>query len=287
MEYDDTLNRQRETIYRKRRELLGGQDPKQEAFRLLEEELKDVINFHTAGDDESTWDIKEIYEVANSIFPLSESERLTLDKIQDEAGSNNEDKSSRTKLRGYLLRLAVQTYNRLEKALQDQAGSADAMQRIAKGVLLRSIDTLWIEHLEALQHLRTGIGLRGYGQRDPLVEYQREAFQLFKQLLAQIRKQVVYSIFKVGAATQLAPSALQLLQRNATFSAPAKTMPEHGSVIAQAAAATPQQKEAQRREAQDQSVQENAQTHFQGSRVGRNDPCPCGSGKKFKKCHGK
>jgi preprotein translocase subunit SecA len=148
---------------------------------------------------------------------------------------------------------------------------------------LRSIDTLWIEHLESIDHLRTGIGLRGYGQRDPLVEYKKEAFILFKDLLATIRKQVVYSVYKMGVATQLAPTIMQQ-SGSLTFNAPAKEMVKGYSAIKEASANTPQQKEAQGREGQT-PVQDD-QHYFNGQKVGRNDLCPCGSGKKFKKCHG-
>lgn len=131
-----------------------------------------------------------------------------------------------------------------------------AMAYIEKDLLIRCIDTLWIEHLEAIDHLRTGIGLRGYGQHDPLVEYKREAFRLFSELLSLIHRQVVYSIFKIGAfSDQVVESSKKL-----TYSAPAKDA-SGGSA--------------------------SASSHSSGgAKVGRNDPCPCASGKKYKRCHG-
>ena len=183
--------------------------------------------------------------------------------------------------------MAVQSYNNTEKEITQAIGQDDAMRKVEKGLMLRSIDTLWIEHLEALDHLRTGIGLRGYGQRDPLIEYKKEAFILFQELLAMIRKQIIYSIYKIGVATKLAPSEMQSAG-NLTFKAPVKT--GDGSRTAIQAAnenrgKTPQQREVENRSSQ--APVEDNRTHFAGQKVGRNDPCPCGSGKKFKKCHGK
>ena len=138
--------------------------------------------------------------------------------------------------------------------------------------------------MEAIDSLRTGIGLQGYGQRDPLVEYKKEAYRLFKELLAMVRKQIVYSIYKVGAVSQM-PAGIFPQGGNLTFVAPAKTATTTKSAISQLAVQnSPQQKEAQSRETE---LVESAATHYQGQRVGRNDPCPCGSGKKFKQCHGK
>ena len=108
--------------------------------------------------------------------------------------------------------------------------------------------------------MRTGIGLRGYGQRDPLVEYKKETYYMFNELLALIQKEVVYSIYKVGLGIQLAPSVMQ-----------------KGNMILQGAA----------KDANDNAIATGKKRDKEGNEVGRNDPCPCGSGKKYKKCHGK
>jgi len=286
VEYDDVVNKHRETIYKKRREALNQQELKDKVLSLILAEIKEVANFHTASDDERTWNMEEIYEVMNTIFSIPSAVRLKLEDIADDAGSDIEDKSSRGKLIGYLCKLAIEQYNQLEEKIIKATGSPKAMRQVEKGIMLRAIDTLWIEHLETIDHLRTGIGLRAYGQHDPLVEYQREAYKLFKELLSLIQKQVVYSIYKIGVATDMAPSMMQQAAAHATFQAPAKTMAEGQSAIAAIGKnqVTPQQKEVERRTAQ---LPTDDNTHFQGQRVGRNDLCPCGSGKKFKKCHGK
>ncbi len=288
VEYDDVLNKQREAIYKKRRDILESDNLKDKILELVKEELGEVIGFHAASEDESTWDIEEIYEVANTIFPVPAGTRLKLGEIKDGAGSEIQDRSARRKLIGYIYNLSVRSYNDIEKKINKAVENEGAMRQIEKGLMIRSIDTLWIDHLDALDHLRTGIGLRGYGQRDPLIEYKKESFRMFKELLAMIRKQVVYSVYKMGLATDMAPSIMQK-NNNLTFSAPLKTSNSTASAIfqtmsGQVADTAAQQKQVGNRQAQ--GSLDNSATHYKGQKVGRNDPCPCGSGKKFKKCHG-
>jgi len=120
-----------------------------------------------------------------------------------------------------------------------------------------------VDHLSAIDYLRTGIGLRGYGQHDPLVEYKKESYGMFQEFLHLIDRQVVYSIYKVGLATDIALSLMK--QRGLKLSAPAKSASDGG---------------------ENPNLQLTPRT-AEGDKVGRNDPCPCGSGKKYKKCCGK
>ncbi|OGY54781.1 MAG: preprotein translocase subunit SecA [Candidatus Buchananbacteria bacterium RIFCSPLOWO2_01_FULL_56_15] len=284
VEYDDIINKHRTAIYQKRHRIVGGEDLKTQLLDYVKQEIVDVVTFHTAGDDESGWNIEEIYEVAHTIFPMPPEARLKLTDIQDEADDDFADRDSRGKLIGCLFKQAVEAYNQLEEHIIAATSDETSMRKIERGIMLRSIDMLWIEHLEAIDHLRAGIGLRAYGQRDPLIEYKNESYRLFQDLLKLIQKQIVYSIYKVGVARQLAPSVMEQAAGSITLSAPAKTMSDGQSAIAAAASGpTPQQREV---EAHRQSLPSDDQTHYQGARVGRNDPCPCGSGKKFKRCHG-
>lgn len=168
----------------------------------------------------------------------------------------------------HLFELAKKTYGEVEKAVIETVGDDKVFRHIEKQLMLRSIDALWINHLETMDNLRNSIGLRSYGQRDPLVEYKRESFRLFNQLLAEIRKQVIYNIFKVRAEMKEAPP--EVPQQNLTLSAPAK--------------------EGVRGQRSDEvsAVKETSKAAgaIDFKNVGRNDACPCGSGKKFKKCHG-
>jgi len=293
VQYDDVLNRQRETIYKKRREVLEEENSKDQVLQMIQEEIEDVVRFHTDSPDEKLWNIEEIYEVINTIFSVAAGTRLKLTDIADDAGSDVEDKGARGRLIGYLFKLAVEHYNKLEEQVKSVTGKDEDMRNIENQMMLRSIDTLWVEHLETLDHLRTGIGLQGYGQRDPVQEYKKEAFELFNKLLAEIRKEVVYGIYKIGTAQNFVARSTMDNIPGMTFNAPAKTMSTTGlSGIAKAAASqggvmnqpTPQAQETTNRASQ--APVEDSQTHYQGQKVGRNDTCPCGSGKKFKKCHG-
>jgi len=292
VEYDDVINKHREVIYQKRREVLEKDDISDEVMKLIEAEIEAVVSFHTASDDSKSWNIKEIYEVANSIFVVDQSLRLDLDKIKDiDEKSKPDEVTARTKIINHLNEIAKSQYDKLEynvnQAMQSKTDDQDTevipMRKVEKQIYLRGIDNLWVEHLDAIDHLRRGIGLRGYGQRDPLVEYKKEAYSLFTELMNLIQKQVVYSIYKVGVAQQFVPGIFQ--RAGMQFAAPAKTM-EKGQSRLPGQKTDEQQAMKQDVEKRQAKLEDSAQTHYNGQKVGRNDPCPCGSGKKFKKCHG-
>ncbi len=145
---------------------------------------------------------------------------------------------------------------------------------VEKGILIRSIDQMWVEHLETVDYLRRGIGLRGYGQRDPLVEYKKEAWHMYQELNSLINKNVVYSIYRTADGLSMANS-----QEIKSFADQPETKLEF----------TGAQKEMHKQAAERNTidlVHEKAKSET-GEKVGRNDPCPCGSGKKYKQCHGK
>ncbi|MBI5023271.1 MAG: SEC-C domain-containing protein, partial [Candidatus Magasanikbacteria bacterium] len=148
--------------------------------------------------------------------------------------------------------------------MRQKINNPEMVFEMEKGILLRAIDTLWVDHFVAIDYLRAGIGLRGYGQRDPLVEYKKETYRLFSELLTLIQKEVVYSFYKLGAALDLAPSLMQ--RSGIQMSGAAKEGGGAASVVS----------------ARSKEFTKTAE----GDKIGRNDQCPCGSGKKFKKCHG-
>lgn len=284
LEYDNVMNKHREVIYRRRRRILdaweynkalAGKLKKSEGhdkvfkkseelsveslkksqkpslknivFEMIEKEIADVVSVHTSGPVDKEWNIEEIAEICSTFFPVSANFGEKLREIRTEAGDALSDVKARTKLISYILNSAKEAYKEKEKQT-----SSEIMKQIERAVLLRTIDSLWIDHLDAMENLREGIGLRGYGQRDPLVEYKREGFRLFKILLDQIQRQVTNTIFKVGVVIK-------------------KPMPMEGAKNLQGG---------------DDSKAE-AEPVKKDEKVGRNDPCPCGSGKKYKKCCGK
>lgn len=282
VEYDDVLNKQRETVYNRRRAVLKAaqtntEELKAQALAMVEQEIAEVVAFHTALEDESKWNLSEIYEVIHTIFPVQENLRKKLEDIETQAGDASATAVARDKIIRYLTGLAREAYSQLEGTLINHARSAGLakpehiMRDAEKTLLLRSIDTLWVQHLTSMDHLRAGIGLQGYGQRDPLVEYKREAYRMFKDLMASIQDQVVYNIYKSAVVQNLAHEQatprLEMREQG-----PAKTMAEGRSVFSPALV-TSAMAPAKPRDAE-------------GNKVGRNDLCPCGSGKKYKKCHG-
>ncbi|MEK7545956.1 MAG: preprotein translocase subunit SecA [Patescibacteria group bacterium] len=268
LEYDDVLNKHREGFYRRRREILLSDDEtvKLRVFEMVERELEQVVLFHAAGDDEKAWNLEEIYEVVSTICPVPPEARVKMDGIHhalEAKGDKLAGIHARTAIIQYLTGVARAQFDRVEREIEPSL-----FVQVCRGLSLRAMDTFWIEHLDAIDHLRKGIGLRGYGQRDPLVEYKKEAYRMWNELLHAIERQIVYSVFKVQVAAQIAPSLLE--RGGITLSAPAK---DSNVTPAEAGAQTSKKSPAT-------SIDPGL------PKVGRNDPCPCGSGKKYKKCHG-
>lgn len=299
VEYDDVMNKHREVIYKKRLEILNifesGSSLREKVMEMVKDEITDVVNFHTSGDDESSWDLNEIYEVVYSIFPIEENKRVKLEEIRSQAGDDLQDKHAREMIVDYLLSIANKKYDEQEKGIIEAVDNPRAMHIIERDILLRTIDTLWVEHLEAMGYMRTGIGLRGYGQRDPLVEYKKEAYRLFQELLKLIRKQVVYTIFKVGIAQELAPGLMQ--RHGFNLQAPLKTMQKGTNPfqITEQILAQGFPLQGAKRSTVSSTISGLSTTFSEppkkprdatGKKIGRNDPCFCGSGKKYKRCHG-
>ncbi|NTU98386.1 preprotein translocase subunit SecA [Candidatus Falkowbacteria bacterium] len=276
VEYDDVINKHREAIYRRRREVLESvptgnivleshetvvDSPlTKTVLEMVENEIEQVVSFHTAAELVDEWNLKEIEQVVATIFPIKQELPAELSKIAVEGGKLDRVKA-RHAIVEHLVKLSKETYSELTTQAKSVGVNWPVVE---KEILLRSIDTLWIEHLEAMSSLRQGIGLRGYGQRDPLIEYKKESYQLYNELNNLIQKQVVYNIYKMGQVHQ--PIAgKSLAERANQYSAPIKE--GEGQTIVLSA------------NAKDKTPD--------GQTIGRNDPCWCGSGLKYKKCHGK
>ncbi len=267
LEFDDVLNKHRTVVYKKRRELLelsqrptveGERGLKNKVIEAIEADLEQTVALHTAVEDPAQWEIAEMEKAVKAILP-EHTDVSGLITVSPEEFEGKEDVATRrTKILESIMGAVRQAYVRVEETVGDQGILAE----LEKMVMLRSIDDLWIEHLESIDHLRRGIGLQSYGQRDPLVEYKREAYRLFNELLFAINHRISHTIFKIQIARETAERELHQMQAQAKpvqFSAPAKEMGSAPAIFDQG-----EKKE-----------------------VGRNDLCPCGSGKKYKKCHGK
>ncbi len=282
LQYDDVMNKHREVVYKRRQGILLSwervrreagillpdeseqaldtlsyrDEPslKERLFELIDAELENVVGRHTSEDEEEDWNTEEITEIAGTICPMPADLRQRLDAIKAHAHRGREGAQCRTEMIELLMGLIREAYEVKEHEL-----SSELMRQAERMVLLRSVDTLWIDHLDAMEALREGIGLRGYGQKDPLVEYKREGFALFQELLEAIQKQSTYTIFKIGIVRPTEASPMETQRERMTTN----TSESSGASAIKPAAASSQPDE-----------------------PGRNDPCPCGSGKKYKKCHG-
>ncbi len=278
VEYDDVINKQRTVIYEKRKNILRSakEDPtltRKTVMEMVENEIEQVVSFHTQEADQAQWNLQEICEVMKTIFPFSEENCQVVSGIENIAGDKAQDAVARTKIIQYLFKEAKNQYELLEKRIEEQAGNKETIRLVEKEILIRSMDNLWIDHLDAISALRTGIGLVGYGQRDPLVEFKKETYILFLQLQNLIQKQVVYSIFKVGLAQNMRKSVMQSDQVQTS------------DIKASSQFRTGDDPYAPARKSDTPIVQSKVK-NVDGEKVGRNDLCPCGSGKKYKKCCG-
>ncbi|OGY96396.1 MAG: preprotein translocase subunit SecA, partial [Candidatus Komeilibacteria bacterium RIFOXYD2_FULL_37_8] len=288
VEYDDIINKHRQVIYNSRQQLLeifSDRDHKSEktsqdiVLEYVSQEIENVVSFHTLGDkSRSDFNPKEILETIKSIFPLETAEENKIKDFFDNLRKNNSHEN-RDQLIEYVIAIAQEKYGKLRDEINanmvvnDQAWTP--MQVIERSVVLKSIDTLWVEHLTAMDKLRTGIGLQGYGQRDPLVEYKREAFGLFNNLIDSIRKNIVYSLYKIT------------LKRNTVAASNNAPRPGESQKVfeEQKQGYQPFQKQVANRESHN-PIKSNKPKNLEGDKIGRNDPCYCGSGKKYKRCHG-
>jgi preprotein translocase subunit SecA len=250
LEYDDTMNSQREVIYTKRNRALQGDRLKSEIFDLLEEYIDQIVEAH--------FDNVEADLIREEMMM-----KLLVDvKIEPEEF----EKLGEDGLKEKLLNSAKEFYKKKEEML-----GAELMARLERYAMLSVIDQKWKEHLREMDDLKEGIGLRAYGQKDPLVEYKGESFKLFVSLLDEIRNDVVSFSFKFFPH---APGEVQQQRRQ-----PVTRMTESKQVATNIGLQAPRQGSPQ--------VAGKMQPIQVAEKVGRNDPCPCGSGKKYKQCHGK
>ncbi len=266
LDYDDVVNKQREVIYARRRASLEQDDVKNSILELLHEEIEEVVGVHTVG-ERYQWEMKNMTKDIETIYPLGTQDREKIDRIV--ADESKDDRTTIAEMVEYLYAHAKVVY-----AAHEKENTSEMMRRIEKLVLLRSIDQHWMDHLDAIEYLRQGIGLRGYGQRDPLIEYKKEAFTMFSQLLANIRHTVLHAIFRANVV-QSEDSAVTRLAHNMTLSG-AVSNPEQFAAAAQ-------------KEESDmmKNMPKITQPIKSANTVGRNAPCPCGSKKKYKRCCGK
>jgi preprotein translocase subunit SecA len=259
LEYDDVMNRQREEIYGMRRGILKGELAREHVLGLAEMVLDYVLGRHLNEEKSpADWDLSAADVDLGEYFGLK-------------PGTIAYEGKSRDEIREEIWKGLLAVYDRKESIL-----GPEMMRTHEKFVMLQVVDQQWKDHLLAIDHLKEGIGLRGYGQRDPLIEYKKESFELFTLMKERIEDQIVQYLFKLqpvpreeAEAGGEAPAA----PRRTPVAMPQRRAPSNVNYSYGAAASGGQ-------DAKVETVQRQA------PKVGRNDPCPCGSGKKYKKCHG-
>ncbi|KXS48717.1 MAG: preprotein translocase subunit SecA [Halanaerobium sp. 4-GBenrich] len=256
LEYDDILNKQREVIYDQRKTLLTTDELEEKIAGMLEQLLDDVMEMFISEDlHPDEWDLEGMLEYLNGIGLAKD---ISLADIDTKTKAEIKEKITLSSLGSY--------ETKREKV------DSDRFNKIIKFLSLRVIDRKWMNHLDNMDELRQGIGLRAYGQKDPLTEYKFESFDMFNELTASIREDIVETTFKVEVEERERITKEQINQNQFNYSSPE-------------AALEGQSKGSDKSNAGDGSIGQN--TVVKEEEPGRNDPCPCGSGKKYKKCCGR
>ncbi|MGQ0556545.1 MAG: preprotein translocase subunit SecA [Nitrospiraceae bacterium] len=252
LEYDDVMNKQREVIYRHRRAVLSGENLTNDLHDMMGSSVESSLSVYCPPEQyPEEWDVKGLTDVMQSQFGLDITQ-----------GKHDGGDSLRDVGREALLE-DLRTHVRDAYAKKEQELGPDLMRFLEKTFMLQVIDHHWKDHLLGMDHLRDGIGLRGYGQKDPLIEYKREGFDLFAGMMDRVKSDTLDRLFHVQAVRhegeQPAPPPQPILSNP-----PPKLTLNRG----------------------DEPITAQAPAQRTENKVGRNDPCPCGSGKKYKKCHG-
>ncbi|NDE71887.1 MAG: preprotein translocase subunit SecA, partial [Actinobacteria bacterium] len=252
LKYDDVMNRQREVIYRERREVLEGADIQEQIRGFIEDTIRGYVAAATAEGFPEEWDLEQLWTVLKAVYPIS----FAISDLESEVGGRSGLDSD------FLAeRIVADVFAAYEKR-ENELG-ASVVRELERKILLSVLDRKWRDHLYEMDYLQEGIGLRAMAQRDPLVEYQKEGFDLFSAMMEAMKEEVVGFLFNVEVKVEdsqveakgvTEPSAQQLV-----YSSPSET---------------------------GDSTTRSSSGAGGADGVSRNAPCPCGSGKKYKRCHG-
>jgi len=261
LEYDDVANDQRKVVYELRDELMGAEDISEMIEHNREDVLTSVIDEYIPPQSlEDMWDVEGLQERLKNDFDIDAPVKQWLeedDKLYEEA------------LREKILETSIAVYKQKEEVVGEQV-----LRNFEKSVMLQTLDTLWKEHLAAMDHLRQGIHLRGYAQKNPKQEYKRESFELFEGLLDALKTDVITILSKVRVQQQEEVERMEEQRRAQAEEAQRRAQAQHAAA------------ENQLSDGDDSSEGAHQPVVRDERKVGRNEPCPCGSGKKYKQCHG-
>ncbi|MGH3471145.1 MAG: preprotein translocase subunit SecA [Nocardioidaceae bacterium] len=292
LKYDDVMNRQREVIYGERRRVLAGADLHEQVRGMVDDTIKAYVLGATEGFPEE-WDLDKLWTALKTLYPV----KVTQQQVIDEAGGDVGGLDRET-LMERLVADAQSAYDQREEVLGEEV-----MRELERRVLLSVLDRKWREHLYEMDYLREGIGLRAYSQRDPLVEYQREGFELFAAMMDSIKEESVGYLFNVDVQIESVDEEAEAAQLQAAAAAlasgepalpPVELEPDDEQHLHIVAKGLVEAKAPQRLSYSAPTIDGDGGTTVQAADeaddeyagVSRNEPCPCGSGRKFKRCHG-
>jgi preprotein translocase subunit SecA len=273
LKYDEVMNEQRKVIYKRRDQILEGTDLRDETIRTVAEVVDGLITAHCNADNPEDWDVDGLVNDAGAYWPLA----VSVDDLRNTTSSDE--------LYELLVGDATAHYEKREQEI-----TPEIMRQVERQVMLRIIDQRWREHLYAMDYLREGIHLRAMGQKDPAVEWQREGFDMFSQMMAGIDDDFVRYIMHVQVAVQQQEQQPQPEQiKDVQYSAPDDPVQGGRSIkaAARAAAAAEATAPAGAPPATEEPEIQKPTVKSEWDKTPRNAPCPCGSGKKFKLCHGR
>jgi len=266
LEFDDVANDQRQVIYQQRNDLMASEDVSEVVTAIRSDVVESVVNDYIPPQSiEEQWDVAGLETYLESEFATPLSVQQWLD---------DDDKLHEEQLREKILVEIQQAYEEKEKEIGPD------MRIVEKQIMLQVLDHLWKEHLQTMDHLRQGINLRAYAQKNPKQEYKRESFELFQGMLEAMKHDVVRFLSRIQVQRQDEVEALERQRREELARQQEQARLDHAEVSSLAEEGAPP--------AGDDNTEAAAAQPFvrDGRKVGRNEPCPCGSGKKFKQCHG-
>ena len=290
LKYDEVLNEQRKVIYQRRQQVIDGSDLRAETMEILQSAMEEAVDEYCQTDYPEDWDLEGLHRTITAYYPT----KFSIDELKQAAVKDELVESFVAEATGY--------YETREQNASESTGASDVWREVEREVMLQIIDSHWREHLGEMDYLRDGINLRAMGQKDPLVEWKREGYEMFSQLIGQINNDYLRYVMHVDITPEeIAQPEVQL--QGASFAAP-EDSPQGSAAIQQAAvaeraanpdagmdvgaafAATANAGDGVRADMINTGETQAPIVKSENEKLGRNDACWCGSGKKFKHCHG-
>ncbi|MEU1876696.1 preprotein translocase subunit SecA [Streptosporangium sp. NPDC020072] len=274
LKYDEVMNRQRKVIYAERRRVLEGADLQEQIRTFVNDVIEEYVGGATAEGFAEEWDLDKLWKALGQLYPIT----LGLDDLLEEVGGREE--LTAEVLAEKVKADATAAYDRREEEL-----GAETMRELERRVILSVLDRKWREHLYEMDYLQEGIGLRAMAQRDPLIEYQREGFEMFSQMLDGIKEESVGYLFNLEVEVQTNPIVEEQEEHEDEAIAETRSIIARGLRGPQRPAELEYSAPGESGDVEHTRVSTKAERDAYGN-VERNAPCPCGSGKKYKRCHG-